>query len=60
MKVELRFLFSAHFLMMLYICTKFYENTDTIFLRKKLKVHNSSNTLGGVMALFLCTPSDGG
>ena len=26
MKVELRFLFSAHCLMVVYICTKFHEN----------------------------------
>ena len=29
--VELWFLFSAHCLVKLYICTKFYENIDDVF-----------------------------
>ena len=57
--MELRFLFSAHRLMVVYICTKFHENilngikvrADMIFIGKISKGRNS---------IFLCTSSDDG
>ena len=105
--MKLRFFFSAHRLIVVYISTKFHENiqdgikviqcftflskqlinlinthikytlsvpafgtkvveydrlyrADTIFIRKKLKGHNSIQTVGGVSVLVLCIWSDGG
>ena len=62
-------MFSAHRLIVVYICTTFHENIlngikviepDTIFKAKISKGHNSVKNVGGVMVLFLCTSSDGG
>ena len=54
--------------MMVYICTKFYENIlvgmkiieRTRFTWEKFQRHNSVKNVGGVMVLVLCTSSDGG
>ena len=63
--MELRFLFSAHGLMVVYICIKFQENMwvlscnmDMIFILIISKGHNSTKNVGGVMFLFVCTSSD--
>ena len=58
--MELWFLFSAHCLTNLYICTMFHENiddrfkvmVDTIFIGKNSKGHNSGQKLSGVMFVF--------
>ena len=53
-------LFSAHRLMMVYICTKFHENildgyrANTIYIAKISKGHNSVENVVGVTVLFLC------
>ena len=58
--MELGFLFSAHRLMMVYICTKFHENilngyrANTIYIAKISKSHNSVENVVGVTVLFLC------
>ena len=58
--MELGFLFSAHSLMMVYICTKFHENildgyrANTIYIAKISKGHNSVENVVGVTILFLC------
>ena len=60
------FPFSTHCLKMLYICTKFQENISKGFkvikrcgyILKVTKGHNSVNTLGGIMLLFLSILSD--
>ena len=58
--MELGFLFSAHRLMMVYICTKFHENildgyrANTIYIAKISKGHNSVENVVGVTVLFLC------
>ena len=62
--MELWYFISAHYLMMLYICTKFQENISKGFrviksILKFSKGHNSVNSEGGVMALVLSTLSDG-
>ena len=69
--MELWYLISAHHLIMLYICTKFQENTciskgfrATEWMQlvscilKFSKGHNSVNSVGGVMVLDLSTLSD--
>ena len=64
--MELGFLFSAHRLMMVYICTKFHENildgyrANTIYTAKISKGHNSVENVVGVTVLFLCKLSHGG
>ena len=61
-KVQLWFLFSAYFLLRLYICTKFHENIDdrfkVIVWTQFSKGHNSAKNIAGVMNLILCTSSD--
>ena len=58
--MELGFLFSAHRLMMVYICTKFHENildgykANTIYIAKISKGHKSVENVVGVTVLFLC------
>ena len=65
---ELRFLFSTHCLMLLYICTKFHENENILdgikviqqtkfSSEKKLKEHKFTKNVGGVTILVLCTLS---
>ena len=44
--------------MMVYICTKFQENT--IFIAIISKGHNSIENVGGVTVLVLCISSDSG
>ena len=65
--MELRLFFSAHRLMMAYICTKFHENIlDGIKViertrfseEKKSKGHNSVKNVNGVSVLVLYTSSD--
>ena len=54
--------------MMVYICTKFYENilngnsygADTIFIGKISKGHNTVKNIGGVSVFVLCISSDDG
>ena len=59
MLVELRFIFTAHCLEMLNICTNFHENIFKVSeLFQILKGHNLEKTEGGVTALVLCTLSD--
>ena len=67
--MEFGFLFSAHRLMMIYICTKFHENIleglkvieQTRFSFSKIsKGHNSVKIVGGVTVLVLCISSDDG
>ena len=67
MQVELRFLFSAHRLMMVYICKKFHENIlhgikvieRTRFQSEKFqRAIYSVKNVGGVSVLVLCTLSD--
>ena len=66
MLAELWFLFSAHCLIMLYICTKSHENISNIsklwsghdFWLKITKGYNSVNNVGRVTVLVLCTLSD--
>ena len=61
MLVELQFFFSAHRLMVIYICTKFLENIldsisyslDMIFRWKISKGHNSVKNVGGVSFFVL-------
>ena len=60
--MELWFLFSAHRLLKLYICTRFCENIsmclDTISIVKFKKGHNSVKNVGGDMVLALCMSFD--
>ena len=65
--MELRYLFSAYFLMLLYICINFHENISECFraIERLLfpyagfsKGHNSAKTVGRVMVLVLCISSD--
>ena len=64
--MEIPFLFSAHSLIVIYICTKFHENILEGIQVMELtqfqisKGHNSVKNVGGVTVLFLCTSSDGG
>ena len=69
MKMELRVIFSAHRLMMIYILYKvslkysrryLSYRADKIFIGKISKGGNSVKNVGGVTVLFLCTLSDGG
>ena len=61
--MELRFLFSAHRLMVVYICTKFHENilngikvrADMIFMGKISKGHNSISSAHHLMMVYICT-----
>ena len=55
--------------MIVYICTKFYENIlpgfkvieQTKFSKEKIsKGHNSLKNVGGIMVLVLCISSDDG
>ena len=62
--MELRFLFSAHRLMV-YICTKFHKKIlegikviERTQFSKISKGHNSIKNVNGIMVLFLCTSSD--
>ena len=66
--MELRFLFSAHRLIMVYICTKFHENIlhgiklierTRLSYQKFTGGNNSIKNVGGVRVL-LCTSSDDG
>ena len=66
--MELRFFFSVHHLIMVYICTKFHENIlegikvveQTQFSKENIsKGHNSIKNVGGVTVLVLCTSPDG-
>ena len=52
---------------MVYICTKFHENTldgikviERIFIAKISEGHNSVKNVDGVKVLFLCASSDDG
>ena len=65
--MEIQFFFSAHSLIVVYICTKFYENIhngikviewDMVFLGKISKGHNPIKNVGGITVLFLYTSSD--
>ena len=64
--MELRFLFSAHCLLMLYISTKLHENISKGFKVIKrtqcpyeiFKGEQFSKNVGGVMVFNLCTLSD--
>ena len=66
MEQELRFCFSAHRLMVVYICTKFHGNIldgiivmeRTRFSKQKSKGHNSVKNVDRVSVLVLCTLSD--
>ena len=69
MKVESRFLFSAHRVMMVYICTKFHENIlHGIKVIKRTRIQSEKfqraiillKNVGGVSVLVLCTSSDDG
>ena len=65
---DVTFLFFAHRLMVVYICTKFRKNifdvfkiTEvTIFIPKLSKRHYSAKSVGGVTVLVLCSSSDCG
>ena len=60
-------LFTAHYLMVVYICTKFHENIldgikfieRTRFSQEIFQRGYSINNVGGVTVLVLCTLSDG-
>ena len=65
--MELWYLFSAYFLILLYICIKFHENILKSFRAIDgllfpysgfLKGHNSVKTVGRVMVLVLCILPD--
>ena len=64
--MELRLFFSAHCLMVAYICTKFHENIlngiklqcGHDFQRKNFKGHDSVKNVDGV-TIFFCISSDG-
>ena len=68
--MELQFFSSAHHLIGIYICTKFYKKysiryysyrADTLFIAKISKGLDSVKLyVCGVTVLFLCTSSDGG
>ena len=62
--MELRFFYSAHRLIVVFICTKFHENIlvhvkvierTRYFHRKKSKERNCVRKVGGVTVLFFCT-----
>ena len=67
MEMALRFLFSSHRLMMLYICTQIHENIPDSFKvieltqihTKNSKGHKSEN-VGGIIVFALFTSSVGG
>ena len=62
--MEIRFVFSAHRLVLIYICTKFHENilnssrADKIFIGKSSKGYNFIKNITGVTVLFHCILSD--
>ena len=70
--MELRFLFSARCLIVVYICTKFRNNIFDDFevterTRSPTKTFkggggggNSAESVGGVTVLVICTSCDGG